>query len=169
MRGEKNEKIIFVSVCTFLLTTVIAFAAEKNKGLIDFTKNATFTMSSNAGYSENIEFLLKDGNRTGEYKDSFAFHTVEEDNPFILIDLKKEVRIKLIEIENRVVTCCQDRAKTLTIWVSKDKKEWKVLWKAPSVENNWTINTNTPNVQFVKIGLTEKNILHLNKVRVYGN
>jgi len=122
------KKIIIVSVCAFLLTTVIAFAAEKNKGLIDFTKNATCTMSSTASYTENKDFLLKDGNRTGDFKDNFAFHTLEEDNPFIIIDLKKKVRIKLIEIENRV-PIYQERAKTLTIWVSKDQKNGKKYGK----------------------------------------
>jgi len=162
------KKIISVSVCILLLTSVIAFAAEKNKGLIDLTKNATYSMSSKSAYNENIDFLLKDGKRTGPYQDTFAFSTDEEDNPFIIIDLKKVVTIKKIEIQNRLVSI-QDRAKTLTIWVSKDKTEWKEIWKAPKVEINWSIDTNTPKVQFVKIGLTEKNYLHLNKVRIYGN
>ena len=128
------KKIIIVSVCTYLLTTVIAFAADKNKGLSDLSKNATYVMSSSVGYTENNDFLLKDGNRTGAAKDLFAFHTAEEDNPFIIIDLNKKARVKLIEIENRFLDCCQEKAKTLTIWVSKDKKEWRKIWKAPKVE-----------------------------------
>jgi hypothetical protein len=164
------KKIIFISMCTFLLTTVNAFAAEKKNGLIDLSKNATYTMSSINGYApaENIDFLLKDGLRTGSFKDDLAFCTELEDEPFIIIDLKKIVTLKKIEIENRRASD-QERAKTLTIWVSKNKNEWKKIWKAPKVEINWIIDTNTPKVQFIKIGLTEKNYLHLNKVRIYGN
>jgi hypothetical protein len=128
--------------------------------------------SADPKWSANEKKLLSGENYDGGY----ACHTKEEDNPFIIIDLKRSALVRGIEIVNRM-DMVPERARTLTVWLSQDKKDWKEVWRAADVEEVWTIgvtqspdNLQKPGVQarYVKIGLREKNYLHLYSVRVYG-
>ena len=137
------------------------------------SKDATYEASSaDPKWSANEKKLL-----SGEdYDGGYACHTKEEDNPFIIIDLKRSALVKGIEIVNRT-DMVPERARTLTVWLSQDKKDWKEVWRAADVEEVWTIgvthspdNLQKPGAQarYIKIGLREKNYLHLYGVRVYG-
>jgi hypothetical protein len=70
-----------------------------------------------------------------------------------------------------------ERARTLTVWLSQDKKDWKEVWRARTVEDTWTIPVAQSGAgaqqggvegRYIKIGLRERNYLHLYSVRVYG-
>ena len=83
---------------------------------------------SEAGDVYNVDkaFLLKKGERTGQYKDSFAFHTNDQE-PWFIVTLKSPADIKIIYIQNRVGV--EERAKGLTVSVSSDQKTWKEIWE----------------------------------------
>jgi alpha-L-fucosidase len=143
------------------------------------SKDATYEMSSlepQYNDNENLKKLL-----SGEDCDGgFAFHTKEETNPYIVIDLGREAVVKGIEIGNRA-DMGQDRAKTLAVWVSKDKTNetsWRQVWKADKVEQTYEVPVTefVAGIQqvgtvarYIKIGLQEKNYFHLYSVRVYGD
>ena len=106
-------------------------------GLKDLGADATVELGSNAsdGWNVDKDFLLKEGGRTGEYKDQFAFHT-NNDEPWFIVTLKSPADIKTIYIQNRISEP-QDRAKGLIVSVSNDKKTWKEIWKAADVQPEW--------------------------------
>jgi hypothetical protein len=141
-------------------------------GLKDLGANATVQFGSSLEDRYNIDkaFLLKEGERTGEYKESFAFHT-DGQEPWFIVTLKAPAEIMNIYIQNRV-DLCQERAKGLTISVSNDQKTWKEIWKATDVQPEWNIKLKAPEkTQYIKFELprSEDGAFHLNNVRVYGN
>jgi hypothetical protein len=71
----------------------------------------------------------------------FAFHTAEEANPWIEIDLGREVPVTGVRVLNRT-SCGQpgiDRAATLRLSVSTDGKIWSEVWKADRGLPAWEI------------------------------
>ena len=137
------------------------------------SKDAAYeASSSDPQWSGGNEKNLLSGE---DYDATFAFHTKEETNPYIVIALKRKALIKGVEIMNRT-DIAPERARTLTLWVSNDKKEWKEIWKARGVEDVWTVPLTQPakgqqggvEAQYIKIGLQEKSYLHLYSVKVYG-
>ena len=97
-------------------------------GLKDLGIDADVQFGSEAGDVYNVDkaFLLKKGERTGQYKDSFAFHTNDQE-PWFIVTLKSPADIKIIYIQNRVGV--EERAKGLTVSVSSDQKTWKEIWE----------------------------------------
>ena len=143
-------------------------------GLKDLGADAAVQFGSNASDGWNVDkgFLLKDGERTGEYKDQFAFHT-NNDEPWFIVTLKSPADIKTIYIQNRIGSSePQERAKGLTVSVSNDRKTWKEIWKAADVQSEWTIDLKSPEkALYIKFELPRSatSFLHLNNVRIYGN
>jgi len=71
----------------------------------------------------------------------FAFHTAEEANPWIEIDLGRVVSITGVRVLNRT-SCGQpgmDRASTLRMSVSLDGRTWSEVWKADRGLPEWEI------------------------------
>ena len=151
-------------------TNPVSLQAVDDAGT-DLSKDATLTLSSEApGYCSNKKFLLIDGERIDDgYQNSFAFHTRGNGNDYVIIKLFKAAVINKIYIGNRLGL--EDRAKSLAIWVSIDQKEWKKIWQAETIQKEWSIKIDKKIIEarYIKIGLQEKNVLHLNKVRVFGN
>ncbi|MHB9022747.1 MAG: alpha-L-fucosidase [Armatimonadota bacterium] len=140
--------------------------------LVDLTRNAGYVTSSTVypDWQAGTSGLLVDNGRNTP----FAFHTLAGKDEHIIIDLQHVATIQRIEIENRR-DACQDRAKTLTVWVSGDQatespKEWLEIWRAGQMESDWIIELDDKEVRsrFVKIGLREHEYFHLSKVRIYG-
>ena len=143
--------------------------AAPPSGLKDLGADATVEFGSNVTEEYDVDkaFLLKDGERSGTYKNAFAFHTNNLE-PWFIITLKSPAKIKLIYIQNRVGGG-EERAMGLTISVSNDQKTWKEIWKAADVQPEWTIDLKTPEkAQYIKFEL-KNTFLHLNNVRIYGN
>jgi len=71
----------------------------------------------------------------------FAFHTNQELNPWIEIDLGREVSVTAVRILNRIGAGQpgQDRAATLRLSVSSDAKTWVEVWKADRGLPSWEI------------------------------
>ncbi|MFH2003014.1 MAG: discoidin domain-containing protein, partial [Planctomycetota bacterium] len=132
--------------------------------------SATYEMSSRAAeWSTHEAFLLNDE----EYGNEFAFHTDSEKNPFIIIDLKSAGHVKGLYIVNRKGSL-EERARSLTVWLSKDKTKWTRAWQAESAEKEWTVILDPAAAELesrhIKIGLNQdgKEYLHLHTVKVFG-
>jgi alpha-L-fucosidase len=71
----------------------------------------------------------------------FAFHTAAELNPWVEIDLGKEVSVTGVHVLNRIdaAQAGQDRAATLRLSVSLDGKRWQEVWKAAKAQPAWDI------------------------------
>ncbi len=95
-------------------------------------RDATWTASSiEERWSGEKDALLKGG-----AQGPFAFHTKDETNPSLTIDLKKVKHIDAVEIQNRQ-DMKQERARGLTLEVSEDGSTWTKVWQADTVESEW--------------------------------
>jgi hypothetical protein len=96
---------------------------------------------------------------------------VQENNPWIVIDLKQTYSITRLEIVNR-----RDdqnllgRAKTLAVWVSNNPAgPWKPVWAAQGAEQQWDVTLpGAVPARYVKMGLRERNVFHLYSVKLFG-
>jgi hypothetical protein len=161
---------LLVLCVSFLAVVGYAEEKENTKGLQDLSADATYKIFDEgpSGWNVDKAFLLKDGERTGTYKDGFAFHTGNPDMPgYIIVELKNKAAIKKLNIMNRAGL--EEAAASLAIWVSQDQKEWQEIWAAEKAELNWEIVLDKEvETKFIKIGLKKPGYLHLNKVRIYG-
>jgi|GEM_PF-4835967 len=99
----------------------------------------------------------------------FAFETSPVlGKNFIIVTLARNSFLAGARIVNRTDSN-QDRAKTLTIWTSSDKREWNEVWRAKKEQSHWKIVfPKRLKARFIKIGLQVSNPLHLQTVKIMG-
>ena len=141
---------------------------KEHAGLKEISRDAVYQVShpGNANFNLDNAFLL-----SGEdpKRKPHAFHSAEgADRPHIIVKLDKERSIRFLQIRNRRESF-YERAKGLTVWVSRDGKRWKEIWQAKSVEPEWLVDAGKDvRGAYLKIGLPGRGTLHLNKVTVFG-
>lgn len=138
------------------------------------TKDATWTASSlEDRWSGEKAALLKGGS-----KGPFAFHTKDETNPSLTIDLTKVRHIDAVEIHNRQ-EMLQERARGLTLEVSEDGSTWTKVWQADTVESEWIAvpvqhvagaDVKGASARYLRLSIPSQTptALHLKEVKVYG-
>jgi len=143
------------------------------------SKDATYTVSSmapDAGGKPKPSLLSGvGGGYTGyggvDHDWEFTFHTREEPNPNIVIDLGKSFAIDSLEIVNRKGDPkLQERAKSLTAYsASSGSGPWDEFWRADAAKAEWLARPAKPTeARFIKLELRATGILHLCSVKVYG-
>ena len=113
--------------------------------------------------------------------DEFAFHTAAEANPWVEMDLGREVSVTGVRVLNRTKfgQPGMDRAATLRLSISSDGKTWTEVWKAESGLPKWEIPVNdflagaqVPGRKARYLRLETKpetpDHFHLKQVQVYG-
>ncbi|MEK6796877.1 MAG: right-handed parallel beta-helix repeat-containing protein [Spirochaetota bacterium] len=159
-----------MSVTAFIFCAALSSLALFADDIIDLSADAGLYITNEGHASLNVDkqFLLKDGPRAGKYKNSFAATTGDGENNYMLITLAKAAYIRSFYIENRKEA--PERAASLAVWISEDNANWTKAWNADKPELSWSIELEKPiHGRYVKVGLTAKNMLTLNKVRVYGS
>jgi alpha-L-fucosidase len=151
----------------------MANSATLGLPLLD-TKDATCAASSlEDRWSGEKNALLKGG-----AKGPFAFHTKDEKNPSITIDLKAVKHVDAVEIRNRQ-DMLQERAQGLTLEVSEDGVVWTKVWQADTVENVWVAvptqhvagaDIKGASARYLRLAVSRETPtpLHLKAVKIYG-
>lgn len=122
--------------------------------------------------------LSEENKLVGEGAHDYAFHTKEELNPSVTIDLGRVTEIHGIVVHNRK-SCCKERASELTVWTSSDGQSWNKYWTAKTVKDEWNIPVQTSsmgakvsgkNMRFIKIGIDSDHpkVLHLSQIEIFG-
>ena len=151
----------------------VAIRESALDGLADIGREASYTVSSELA-GQNAE---KDRLFTGGAKGEFAFHTLNEKNPFVVIDLKSVRRVEAVAIENRAGY--EERAKNLVLSASEDGKTWTRVWAAEKGETRWVAipeamvsGASVKGVDARYLRLETNNdtptALHLRAVTIYG-
>ncbi len=102
----------------------------------------------------------------------FAFHTSNENNPWVQFAFKEVTTLNAISIVNRR-DGNQDRAASLALESSSDGKSWQQVWKSAEVENEWHVDlTQVPGKQrkgrYFRLILEGGATLHLAQVWMWG-
>lgn len=107
----------------------------------------------------------------GPGHDPFAFHTAEEDRPWVQIDLGRARQVTGIAIANRS-DGNGGRTRGLAISISTDAIAWNEVASVSGPKADWSVSLlegdRPREARYVRITLSERGYLHLNRVRVYG-
>lgn len=96
----------------------------------------------------------------------FFFHTAEQDNPWVVIDLGRLQRISSVEVENRR-DCCKERAVPLVLEVSSDGKQFQPILQQAESFSTWTAEFAPLDARWVRLRAQRRTYLHLARVRVF--
>lgn len=95
----------------------------------------------------------------------YFFHTLEEDNPWLTIDLGAQKSISAVRVKNRA-DCCADRAVPLLIETSLDNKSWQRAARRTEEFTDWKAKFAPVTARFVRLQVPRRTLLHLQAVRV---
>lgn len=135
-----------------------------NNRLINIALNSTVSFSSKSkwSYDDDQREIL-----TAEHDRDFSFHTNNERNPWVLLDLNNIYIIHSICIYNR--RNLQNRANKIKVEISLDNHEFEIIhsgfvYFSDKIEFNLN---NLKKCRYVKISLDDVEFLHLRKIEVF--
>lgn len=99
-------------------------------------------------------------------RSTHGFHTDEEQNPWLSIDLGSVESIGSVVVHNRS-DCCQDRAIPLVVETSLDGQQWTQVAKRQKSFSRWKASFPTTDARFVRLTVHKRTYLHLNEVEIY--
>jgi hypothetical protein len=97
-------------------------------------------------------------------KDYF-FHTQDESNPWLEIDLTRPQRFSQVRVTNRQ-DCCSERAVPLVVEVSSDRKTWREVARRAESFDEWRPRFKPQSARWVRFRVARRSLLHLSDVRV---
>jgi hypothetical protein len=112
------------------------------------------------------------GGVDGVKNGGFGFHTDIQDGAWWEVDLNETCALDELRVFNRIGY--EDRAKTLSVMLSKDDKDWERVYthQGPSfggVDGKpLVVDLKGARARYVRLRLGEKNYLHLDEIEVYG-
>ncbi len=142
------------------------------------SEDAQLTLSSTSPEDKEAhhKYLFTDT----EEKLDYAFHTKAEIRPWAIIDLHELKKVTGFAVENS--NSMGHRAKTLSVYISKDKKTWERVWGVKGLQWRWEVpltdfhdaGGEKPGkwARYIKLDRSHHNFaepLHLRKVEVYGH
>lgn len=95
------------------------------------------------------------------------FHTDEQDDPWVVVDLGQDARIGAFEIHNRV-DCCAERAVPLVLELSRDRARWDVVARRDTPFSIWSGSVTPQTARWVRVRAPRRVMLHLSGIRVFA-
>lgn len=96
---------------------------------------------------------------------SYFVHTEEQDNPWVMFDLKQPKTLSAVRVENRL-DCCYERAIPLIVELSDDAKTWKEVAQRTSDFSSWKTEFPSAKARYVRLRIPKRTNLHLSRVRL---
>lgn len=96
------------------------------------------------------------------------FHTVEEKDPWLEIDLGFPQKISVVEITNRS-DCCPERAVPLAIEISNDRNSWREVIRHKETFSVWRAEFPTRTARYVRMRALKRTLLHFEAVKIYAH
>lgn len=93
------------------------------------------------------------------------FQTQEEKEPWLEIDLGREVPFDEVEVTNRS-DCCPDRAVPLVVEVSRDGVHFKEVSRRMDTFSVWHSRFARQTARYVRLRVLRRTIFHLDQVAV---
>lgn len=127
------------------------------------SENAKLTLSSrDEQYSPRENNLLTSGRGT------FSFHTKNEENPFIVVELDKICDVTGAIILNRS-DAQGERTRPLNMYLSEDGRNWRKVWSSNTAKSRWIVILKNPErAKFVKLELQRREFFHLKRLQIFA-
>lgn len=110
--------------------------------------------------SSALEGWKKSGKIEAFRPDDIFFHTVEEENPWVEIDLGSATKLSQVSIKNRV-TCCGEREVPTVIELSADRKSWTEVARQEKPFVVWEPTFPEQSARYVRARAPRKTYFHL--------
>jgi hypothetical protein len=95
------------------------------------------------------------------------FHTLEEEGPWMQIDLGGPQTVAAFDVRNRT-DCCFDRALPLVVETSNDEKQWAPVATRESTFRTWRTTFEPRQARFVRLRVPRRTFFHLERVSLYS-
>jgi hypothetical protein len=175
-RNDSPEARMSITKTTAALSLAVACACcggSKETAAPAGTSAAAAPQKRSAGLAQDKPFQAssayekfpQSGTVTGDMSAPFFFHTQEEENPWMEIDLGTAQDVKEVEILNRP-DCCADRAIPLVVEVGVDRAAFKEVARRTEAFTTWKAEFPTEKARFVRIKSPRKTFLHVQFIRV---
>jgi hypothetical protein len=152
--SRRRRMLIALVAVMFLIVAGTLLAGHR-----DLAKGRPWRASSTFG-----ECDLAHGHCAGIPVDIF-FHTLQEDSPWVEIDLGKIETFSSVTIQNRG-DCCEERAVPLEIEVSTDQKTFTEVAKRQEVFSVWRAKFAPVHARYVRARALGTTYLHLERISV---
>ena len=96
---------------------------------------------------------------------NYFFHTNEESDPWLEIDLQQVQRVSAAQVGNRL-DCCAERIVPLVLAVSVDHEHWTEVARSTSEFKRWKTSFSPVDARWVKLYVPHQGLLHLSEVRI---
>lgn len=93
------------------------------------------------------------------------FHTNEENQPWVIIDMEKSRSIDRVVIKNRV-DCCRERGLPLVVEVGLDGTSFTQVGRRTEVFDTWTLRFTAREARYVRIRSEATTCLHFREIRI---
>lgn len=120
------------------------------------------TSASSAYGNQTTTSGVVDGN-----KRVHGFHTGEDTNPWLKLDLGEPKKIGRVVVYNRT-DCCEDRAAPLVVEVSVDGEAWTTVARREKKFAKWEASFAETEARWVRFTVEKTTWLHFNEVEIYG-
>lgn len=160
LERERRNRFLGALGAALLIVAGGVFAAKRAAEGPDLAGGKPFTASS--AYDS-----FATAGRTNEPVafDLFA-HTVEEEHPWIQIDLGKSERVKKVLVKNRT-DCCGERAIPLVVEASVDGSSWSQVARRDETFTEWNVALAPTELRFLRFSVPRRTFLHLSRVQVW--
>jgi F5/8 type C domain len=115
--------------------------------------------------SSSYETVCSSPSHRCDVAKSYFFHTLQESNPFIEIDLQQAQTFSKVRVLNRQ-DCCAERAVPLVFEVSTDHKHWREVARKTETFDDWQGHFPAVTARWVRFRVRRSSFLHLADVRV---
>lgn len=156
LRARPRESKLVVSVGVLLL---VAFAGLRWLEP-DLAEGKRWEASSAWGAFPRV------GVMTGDAPIDGRFHTHDEQDPWVRLDLGQVRRVHAIRIENRT-NCCKERAIPLSIELSVDGESWQVVGYRRVPFDTMRQQFPAQQARYVRLRIDRRSSLHMRRISVY--
>jgi hypothetical protein len=99
----------------------------------------------------------------GGARSAMFFHTVEEEKPWVEIDLGAPTTFSRLEVVNRE-DCCPERAVPLIVEVTDDHNKWTEVARRNETFREWETSFNATTARYVRLRVDRRTSFHLVRV-----
>jgi hypothetical protein len=156
LRARPRESKLVVSAGVLLLVAFAGFRWLEP----DLAEGKRWEASSAWGAFPRV------GVMTGDAPIDGRFHTNDEQDPWVRLDLGEARRVHAVRIENRT-NCCKERAIPLAIELSIDGENWKVVGYRRVLFDTIRQQFAAQQARYVRLRVDRRSLLHLRRISVY--
>jgi hypothetical protein len=102
----------------------------------------------------------------GGTRTSIFFHTQQENEPWVVIDLQAPTSFSSVSVVNRR-DAAKERAVPLALEVSDDEKTWRLLARRDEDFSAWRPRFEATTARYVRLKALRNTYLHLDAVKVH--